>query len=355
MLFWTIQSNLKGRKHEKLDSIKLFFMIAFIALMNVTMPLPIVAEYVDSPACSPAPLSALQRLAQRAVFAALYPIQNTVVKVLFPSFKPTNLDKARITVAEKLTNQGFAVQHVRLERHGIAYSALIVTRPENNADKWVLQATGILDPIEHHLETFAYAEQYASRGYNLLMINGPGVGRSEGTCTPQTMGDAQGVGISFLETIKKAKRLVIAGFSLGGAMTSQAILQHTFQTAERNYLVIRQMSFDKLSHVASRFLHRDETSWIGRFIRWSGAEIDSIKASQKLSELQIPEVVIESEQGDKVIAKEACLGYNLEKLQLLDASKRLIHVEADHTPQLDKTVAAIAAWEESLNAVSHEI
>jgi alpha/beta superfamily hydrolase len=235
---------------------------------------------------------------QRLIMAPLYPAQNSLVKYIFGShvsIDEASSDQERRWSASSLKRDGFVVRHVSLEKNGARYSGMLVGRKDKIQNgKWVLQATGNLEPIETSAKQFA--KLYAQCGFNTLLINGPGVCRSKGEADPKTMGEAQALGLSFLETAIKAKKIVISGRSLGGAATSQAILQHTFKK-DVKYLVMRQMTFDRASTICSKIVESAVPllSGFAKFlVQWSGCEMDSVEASKKLSKLGIKEVIVQN-------------------------------------------------------------
>ncbi len=248
---------------------------------------------------------------QRLAMAALYPAQSSILKsCILPEMKTEALDIARMHVPPNSI-----VRHIKLVKDGISYSGLLMGSPgtiENG--KWVLQATGNAQPVEY---CQFYFQSYQIVGYNLLMINGPGVGRSEGTATAESLGYPQEIALSYLEQVIQATRVVLSGFSLGSGAISQAIKEHEFQFETTKYLVIQQMTFDSTANVAHKFLtHRNTccTSCLAPIakciIQWTGLNVDNTDASRRLSELGIPEVIIQAGnsaefQHDGIIPIEA--------------------------------------------------
>ena len=253
----------------------------------------------------------IRYLFQRLAMAALYPAQSAILKsCILPEMKTEALDIARIHVPP-----GSIIRHIKLVKDGISYSGLLMGSPgtiENG--KWVLQATGNAQPIEY---SESYFHDYQSTGYNLLMVNGPGVGRSEGTATAESLGHPQEIALTYLEQVIQATRIVLSGFSLGAGAISQAIKEHDFQFETTKYLVIQQMTFDSTANVAHKFLsHRNTccTSCLAPIarciIQWTGLNVDNTDASRRLLELEIPEVIIQAGnsvgfQHDGVIPAEA--------------------------------------------------
>lgn len=266
---------------------------------------------------------------QRVVMIFLYPAQSRIVKLFLRGVWGTSaLDRARLNQVQRLRGLGFTVRDVVLMRNGVRYNGITISRPntiENRA--WAIQATGNSEPIEHSLELFARV--YGTINFNILLINGPQVGRSEGHANPDTMADVQELGIRYLEEALSANKVILAGRSLGGAVMGGAILKHEFKP-DIQYTVVRQMSFDRASNVCSKIIGMTIfarlKNIVKRLVGWC-CELDGIAPSRKLSELNIKEVIVQSAvrrssgvapakddfSFDNVIPKEATLGYRLVK------------------------------------------
>ena len=292
---------------------------------------------------------------QRWMMGQLYPAQNSWRKRQISRFQTDFLDEERAKAALQLQAQGFVVRHLTLEKNNVNYSALLIGHSSQiDNGRWILQATGNESPIEKWAVTFA--TQYRKAGYNLLLVNGPGVGRSEGPATPKSIGDAQEIGLQFLETKIDAKKMIIAGYSLGGAAIGMAILNHAFQTAERDYLVIRQMTFDRTSSIFKHYAHvifPAVKPIIKSLVHWAGCEMDSVAASKKLEELEIPEVIIqagdeEAFAHDGMIPTKSTLAYRLFKENIKGKTKYFRRLPgASHAIPLEATLEAIRNWDES--------
>ncbi len=139
------------------------------------------------------------------------------------------------------------------------------------------------------------------------------MGRSKGTATPKTIGECQRTAIRFLETALKATKIVLAGYSFGGAAIGEAILQHDFKP-EIDYLVIRQATFGKASEAAAELApsYHIHSSLARGLVRGSGCEMDNVKSSEKLAKLKIPEVIIQVGK-DYIVEAKASLKTALEK------------------------------------------
>ncbi len=300
----------------------------------------------------------------RFLVTVLYPTQNSITKRLWQT---DNLDLQRSQLSTSLLAKGYIVKHIKLSHKNVNYSGLLIAHSQTFQNgKWVLQATGITNPIEKHLCEIDYVEKYHSIGYNLVMMNGPGVGRSEGTADGKTVGDPQEAGLEFLESAVKAKHIVFAGFSRGGPEMAQATLAHQFNPKVHHYLGIKQMSYDKLSNVIQHFTTTPGLSALtrmaGSLVSKSDCDGDCLRAAKKLSELNIQEVIIQSGTDsenfldDPLIPKKAALAPRMQEEGITDG-KRFIAVcgkagirsPASHNPQLDTTIVAIKEWEISIS------
>ena len=295
-------------------------------------------------------------VASRGLMSRLYPAQNLIQKLFTSKFQNKHLDEERARVAQQLKSEGYIVRHLTLEKNNVQYSALLIghsTHIENK--KWVLQATGNIKPIEQ--DAVKFARQYHKLDYNLLMVNGPCVGRSEGAATPKSIGDAQEVGLRFIEESLQANKIVIAGYSLGGAAIGMAIPDHKFNQENRNYLVIRQMTFDRASNIFKLYAKVKAPflkPFIKRIVLWANCEMDSVAASKKLEELNIQESIIQagninSFSNDGVIPEKSTLGYRLLKEGIGGSTKHFIKIpEATHAIPFDPTLDSIRDWEKTL-------
>lgn len=307
------------------------------------------------------PVLIIRYLTQRLIMTILYPAQSFLFKRFVTGFNTKHLDGVR-NILEDITDKDTIIRHVVLEKDGTRYSGLMLTTKDTyNNGKWALQAGGNCETIEHTVQRYWNSETYSGPKFNLLMINGPGVGHSQGTATPETMGDAQNVGLHFLETAVRAQNIVIAGMSLGSAAISQAILKHEF-LEDRNYTVINQMAFDKTSNIAAKHVFLPEFITKG-LIRATGLEMDNVKASKKLSELKIKQVVIQSTKkmldeknpheehfrSDGVIPADASLGKALVKENITDAKEFVGLVGCGHNDD-----AALHATQQTLTLLNLE-
>ena len=202
-------------------------------------------------------------------------------------------------------NQDIIIRHVALQKDEVNYRGLLLGRKENILNgNWALHAAGNNAPIEnttpHHIQP--YLETNHRSGFDILLINPPNVGRSEEVADPENMAHLQEIGISFLESAVKAKKIVLTGQSIGGVSIGEAILKHNFKS-DIEYLVIRLMTFDKLSNMVQLTAGK-----LGkRVFNWLGYEMDNVSSSRKLAEKNIHEIVIQGED-DEIIGRASLLG-----------------------------------------------
>lgn len=232
-----------------------------------------------------------------------YLVGRIVMKFVLPAQLRPKLDVDAYRRKMIGKNQDIIIRHVTLQKDGINYRGLLCGHEANLSNgNWALHAVGNNVPIEYVVPDSIqpYFESKLGSGYNVLLVNEPNVGRSEGLSDPENMANSQEVGISFLESAVKAKKIVLTGHSIGGASIGKAILQHEFKP-NIDYRVIQLMTFDKLSHMAELAVGR-----LGRKVfHWLGYEMDNVASSRKLEEHNIPEIVIQGE--DDEVMKRASL------------------------------------------------
>ncbi len=260
---------------------------------------------------------AISRIAMTFIFPA---------QSIFVGHSEQYSDTLRKGAAEGLKK--FIVRHVILEKNGIRYSGLLIGHPETiNNGCWIMHATGNYGLIE--LDAKKFAKKNHKRGFNTLLINGPGVGRSKGSANPETMGDAQEIGISFLENAIKAHKIVLSGYSLGGAAIGQAVLKHEFKS-DIQYTVVLDKTFDSLNHIIKCIFRKFHLCINLNLIAWLGFEMDTTAALKKLEDNKIVQIIIQksncaspstkipiaSFEDDGVIPAEASLGLAMNQQKL---------------------------------------
>lgn len=224
---------------------------------------------------------------------------------------------------ENLQKDGFVVREVTLNKDGDVYSGFLIGhKGQINNGNWVLQTLGNGEWAE--ISMGSVANIYKEAGYNTLVVNGPGVGKSGGSRTLQGMGDAVEVELQFLETAVKAHNIVIAGRSLGGLMGSIAVTKHAFRE-DVNYMLARLVTFDSIGNIATKILRAGPLlgACIRAIMAWSIGEFDLMDASRRIDELNqarekpILDVVVQAGfegriSRDDVIPLEAALAKRME-------------------------------------------
>lgn len=274
--------------------------------------------------------SRLSHVIQRFIMFFLYPAQSNFLKKFVKQLNPKQLNEVRPSLQNVMNNMW--VREITIERNGVRYDGLLIGSPKTLQNgRWILQATGNSCPIEMMADIFG--QEYLSADFNVLMINGPSVGRSGGHADVRTIGEAQEAGLRFLETTVNAKQIGIAGHSLGASAIGEAILHHNFRN-DISYLVVRQYAFDKTSNVVKRIMGLPILKPFSKYlVLKADLEMDNVLSSRKLAELGIPEVIIQAVDprkvatafsltkdifaSDGVIPAKASLGYRLVKEEVV--------------------------------------
>ncbi len=233
----------------------------------------------------------------------------------------------------ELNNQKFECRRVALNKSGMNYDAFVIeheTTKDN--DQWVVIAGGNGWIGESAILTCV--KQFKNLGFNILFVNGPGVGSSSKFPTTYGIGAAQEAGLQFLEKVVKAKKILLYGTSLGGGAQAEAIQSHTFRKNIK-YMVWSDRSFDTLSHAASEMV-----LYIAKPIFFLlGIQLNGIAGAKKLQKLGIKHIVTQrcdtnypnsilpnngpiSEHGtDGVIPNKASLYVGLRKAGIQDSPR----------------------------------
>lgn len=191
-----------------------------------------------------------------------------------------------------------------------------------------------------------------------MIINGPAVGGSflEKLWvfpTRYQFGAGFEAGLQLLEKVVQATHIAIRAHSLGNGMVSEGILQHEFQIGKVAYLLISDRTFSRLSVIARIFIEHILGGTLGTvvgsvatlFCYLTGTELDGIAAAKKLTDLGLPQIIIQHGIGpgtDHVIPDEAGLAKEFpqdrHKDKYLLLSDRICHngfVSSDVQNRLD--------------------
>jgi hypothetical protein len=228
-------------------------------------------------------------------------------------------------IAKRMQRDGYIVKNISLYKSGVKYDGLIVTHENNISNsKWTINALGngmnMQDVVDH------FAAENFSNEFNTLIINGPSVGQSGGWPTRYQMGAGFEAGLQYLEQKAQATHIIMHGFSLGGGMMAEAILNHDFAEGQKKniqYLSISDRSFSRLSTAAGAIIGEAAGMALGKIVELifyiTGTELDGVRAAQRLSQLNIKQIVIQHNglfnqtNTDDVIPDSASLAYELGK------------------------------------------
>jgi hypothetical protein len=231
-------------------------------------------------------------------------------------------------IVNYLKEKGYTVKNISLYKSGIKYDGLIVTHASTSENgKWTINALGYNMKMEDRVKYVA-GENFSNE-CNTLIINGPSVGQSGGWPTRYQMGAGFEAGLQYLEHKANAKYIIMHGFSLGGGMMAEAILNHDFKEGQKNnihYLSISDRSFSRLSTSSGAMIGEAAGMALGKIVELifyiTGTELDGVRAAQKLSKLAIKQFVIQhndlSNQTDGVILDSTSLAYELKKEKICE-------------------------------------
>ncbi len=246
------------------------------------------------------------------------------------------LNVIRSKHVKQLRAQGFDVSPLTLQKSGISYAAFVITHPEARSRDWAIEALGAAMFMEGPMERIANRNRCLK--VNTLMINGPSVGESSGAPTRYQFGAGFEAGMQYLEKEKKARHIILHGFSLGGGMMAEGILQHHFIRSDVEYLVIFDRTFSRVSEIVKERYG----PWADALFRASGQQLDGVKAVEKLSRLKIRHIVInhfnyypEGDDTDGAIPDIASLAAAVEESETVSL---LVSSQVFHTAALPENV-----------------
>ena len=178
-----------------------------------------------------------------------------------------------------------------MNKSGFSYGAFAYEHEDLKGNgQWAVVAGGNNEVGEFTSDVAA--RKFKVLGFNVLYVNGPGIGRSSGFPTSYSIGAGQETGLQLLENGIKAKKILHYGMSLGGGAQEEAILSHEFKTEEIDYLVWTDRSFDKLSNIASSL----GTTLAKPIFFLLGIELNGIAAARKLEQLGITHIVTQNSE-----------------------------------------------------------
>jgi hypothetical protein len=220
------------------------------------------------------------------IFHIIYP---AVILSMLPGQKQ-EINETRKQNFEILSKTGYQCRRLTLHKSGIDYDAFAIQH-DDIKDNWAIVAGGNGWIGENCLVNCDI--MFRSFGFNLLFINGPGVGCSSGFPTSYSVGAGHEAGLQFLEKEVKAKNILIYGTSLGGGMQAEAIRQHADFKKDIRYVVWIDRSFDRLSNAARHMVTR-----LAKPVFFLlGIELDGIAAAKTLQKLQITQIVTQNNRS----------------------------------------------------------
>lgn len=281
--------------------------------------------------------------APRGVFEVAYEQLQAVAGSLISLARWRSIDLKKLEHARnQLGEKGYEIEEVTLQRDRVSYQGFLVRKKDGSQqERWAIQALGISGYAQKSL--LSMGEAYGEVGFNLLIVNPPGVGKSQGRTTGKTLGQAQETGLRFLEH-RGAKKIILAGFSLGGGMMGSAVVQHQFRK-EVQYLGLFQMTFSSLSKTAASIIRGGVKGFsklvpLGPFpsyclgavaglgVRSLGMEMDSVAAVRRLVDHRIPVILVQKSSkkeagwkdfddmefaSDGIVFEKVCLGKGVQE------------------------------------------
>lgn len=264
-----------------------------------------------------------------------------------PEFVRRRLDSCRLDFARQLLTKNFTVLRVALQDpQGVTYDGILAGRAMNiAAGRFVVRFGGSLEAYEATFAAEALLHDEAL--FATIQINGPGTGRSQGVPTVRGLQEAARMSLLFAEALSRQYRsfrhgcrgkIMLKGFDLGGGALAQAITQHLFKTEENDYEVMFINTFGRLSNLPGHYISQFVgnallkravkiiCSLAGPLFRALGIELDVVAASERLTELNIPQVIVQAchkvdgkilPLDDGIIGGEASLVAELQRRDLL--------------------------------------
>jgi hypothetical protein len=216
------------------------------------------------------------------------------------------------------------VTRLKLTRGETSYDAYFVTRGQNISSKWVIHALDghesadfpMVDLDVHYLLHQLYP--------NHCYITGPSVGLSTGWPTKHQIGAGYEAGLRLLESIGATHIVMEAKGVFAGATLAEAVNQHEF-AKNVNYMSVAIGTAGNIKeYVRDRF-----TIFGAGVVSYAQMDFDLEKASQKLSEHRIEQIVVqhrdEKNPVDGVLSDGVTLAAKLEKRGLTDYQTVLVH------------------------------
>lgn len=217
-----------------------------------------------------------------------------IYHIIYPAiviYHKESVTSERWELFKTLTQEKFECRRVCMDKSGISYDAFAFEHETTKGNgQWVVIAGGNCMIGEYHGDEFV--RDFKEKGFNVLFVNGPGVGCSTWFPTSYSIGAGQEAGLQFLEKVAGAKKILQYGLSLGGGAIGEAVQYHDYKVDEIDYLVWSDRSFDTLSNAASSMV----TKAVKPIFFLLGIELNGVKGAKKLQELGIPLIVTQNSQ-----------------------------------------------------------
>lgn len=239
---------------------------------------------------------AVRKIASTILGFFVYPAAKSS---LISSEVEKNIDIADLQISA-LECEDVIAKKITICKSGIDYAAILLTRKETLTNgKWTIHALGNMMDMENSVDRLA--RKNFEYGCNTLLMNGPSVNESSGWPTRYQMGAGFEAGLQVLEKEMEASHIIMNGFSLGGGMMAEAVLNHDFTDGLDQgvkYLFIADRTFSRLTKIAkhlAREIAKKEIvgTLVQKLFKITGTELDGIGAARKLSQLQIPQIIIQ--------------------------------------------------------------
>lgn len=199
---------------------------------------------------------------------------------------------------------------------------IIITNPAHR--RWMLYSGGNCD--FHENLPIRNEKLLTKLNCNALFFNYPGVGESSGMPNRSTMVKAYKAALMLLEEVMLAKEIIGYGYSIGGAVQGEALLNHRLKD-DINYVFVKDRTFSSLAKVASS--RCIPLGWLVKLLGWDMSPVESSK------KLAVPEIILQKmdECGyeckhDGVIPAEAALAP-------MFIDKHLIELSCDHRDPIE--------------------
>lgn len=195
---------------------------------------------------------------------------------------------------EECTKEKIKFCYFSIHKEGIEYKAYAAMKQfSESSTPWVLVGGGNCESADNSF--IQKAAFFHERGFNVLYVDRVGIDRWP---TIYRMGSGLEVGLQFLETVVNAKKILLYGFSLGGARMAKMISEHDFKK-DRKYMVWSDLTFDRLSHFAAHIASTFVGSilsfkLVGPILSLLGIELDGVAAAKSLQTLKIPHIITQS-------------------------------------------------------------